>query len=727
MSTRYWLWPFLLVSSNAQAQNSAAYPEGEAMSQEIIVTATRTGETALQRTPIAVSVFSADRLESSLVANVKDLVSMTPSLNVSQSAGSAQLYIRGIGSNNTFIGSDPSVTVHSDGVYMARAFSQFTEFVDIDRIEVLRGPQGTLYGRNAVGGTINIISRVPSDDLEAKVRLVAGDYSHRQAQAYVSGPIVPGSVQASVSGHYTKHDPYVENIAPGGVDVADADNWGIRGQLRLTPTESIEAITRADYSTSREKVASAHLRAPVPGAVLANSVIGDFSRIATDHPAHQDKTLKGISQEINIELSKALSFKSLTAYRHSSDDLEGDADGTELPLVNSHMEATSKQFSQEFNLTANYDAFDGVLGIFYFNEDETSFQNLSLPTLIYQTIGKVSTNSIAVFAQGTYHLTDQWSVVAGARYTRDKKKVDLADSTQTHANYPNGPNVPGMPIRLISSETWNAFTPKLGVNFQFTPKILFYASVTDGFKSGGANYAALQLEGLMYDPEKLRSYEAGVKSDWLNGRLRVNITGFLYDYEDLQVQSLLSPGVTTIENAATARVRGAEIETSFMPLSGLRITANYALLDAEYDDFPDASVPTGLIPYLASSPSYNPTTGTYDAGGNTLNAAPSWSFNASAQYDFEIGGGTAFVRGDYFTQGRVYYDPSNVLVMSQGRYELVNAAIGFTNKRDKWSLELVAKNLTDEQYLFSLNSISAVPTGIAGAPRTFAVQVTKSW
>src|ERR1700733_3007107 len=228
--------------------------------EEIVVTATKTGETQLQKTPLAISAFSADQLNNSVVNNVRDLVSLTPSLNVSQATASAQIYIRGIGSNNVFNGSDPDVTVQSDGVYIARAFSQFSDFIDVDRVEVLRGPQGTLYGRNAVGGTINIISRLPSDEFEAKALVAGGTYDQGQAQGYVSGPLVPDLLQGSLSANYLRHDGYVENVVPGQPDVGNANRGGVRGQLRFAPGEVLEATTRLDWSKTDENMdAYSHL------------------------------------------------------------------------------------------------------------------------------------------------------------------------------------------------------------------------------------------------------------------------------------------------------------------------------------------------------------------------------------------------------------------------------------------------------------------------------------
>jgi iron complex outermembrane receptor protein len=697
---------------------------------EIVVTATREGATSLQHTALAVSAFSAQQLSVSGVNNVTDLVSQSPNLNVAQTAANAQIYIRGIGSNNVFIGTDPDVTLQMDGVYIARPYDQFEDFVDIERVEVLRGPQGTLYGRNAVGGTINIITRKPSDQFEAKAGLASGEYSLVQGQGYVSGPLVPGELQASLSASYLRHDPYESNIQPGQPGVASASHRGVRGQIRFAPNHDIEAITRLDWSEADDTLQSfAHILVPFPAAPLATSLIGDLRKVALNSPQSIKSQMKGVSEEINFELSHALALKSLTAYRRTGYDLYVDVDGTEAQVIASRQDDSSDQFSQELDLNASYDRFKGVFGLYYFHEkeDATLQINLFQPHLVRWVSPEVTSDSYAVFGQGTYSITDDLSVVAGVRQTRDHKSVDQYLTLQPQAVFPNGPSVRGYPFAARTSNTYDSTTPKVGINYQLTPATLLYVSATKGFKSGGTNYAATSLAGLTFRPETIWSYEAGVKSDWFGRRLRVNVTGFIYDYSDLQVQSLIAPGVTSIGNAATARVKGLEIETMAKPVPNLTLTANYSLLDARYRTFTDASVPSVLVPYLAGNRRYDAAAHTYDASGNRLNAAPTSSFTGSAQLEQAVGFGTAFLRGEYYWQAHSYYDPSNLGIASQKAYGLVNVGVGMRDLPGRWSIEVLGKNITNEQYLISIGTNGVVPAGQAGAPRTILVQVVKDW
>lgn len=725
----------------AHAQEAAAADAGGAEEgiADIVVTASRTGETSAQKTPIAMSVFSADKLDGSLVLNVKDLVAVVPGLNVAQVTASAVIYMRGIGSSNVFGGSDPSVTTQLDGVYIARAFGQFQDFVDIERLEVLRGPQGTLYGRNAIGGTINIISKKPADHFSGKLQLTVGNHEAVTAQGYVSGPIAGDAVSASLAASYVRRDDYFDNILAGRKGTGNAHRGGLRGQIRILPADSVELITRADWSKGEDRFDSYdHLLVPFrPGganpAPLASSIVGDYHKVAINSPQFNRTKFWGVSQEANADLSDTLALKSLTAYRRSSYRLRVDSDGTELLAAEAGQAEVSRQFSQELNLTLNTDRFSGVLGLFYFR-DKTSTDlfanNYASPVVPPAAAFRIHptpdsfTRSVAAFAQGTYKLTPELGVTAGIRYTRDRKRIEQNFERFSLAT---GLPSPGFPFIFTLSRSFDAFTPKFGVDWQATPGLLVYGSVTRGFKSGGTSVFANIPADLSFEPETIWSYEAGVKSDLLDRRLRLNASVFRYDYKNLQVQSLIAPGVIAIRNAANARVTGAELEATARPVDALTLTANYALLDAEYQSFPTSSVPNQLAPFLAGDPRYTPATRSYDATGNRLNAAPRHQFSGAAQFNFDLAAGDAFLRAEYYYQSRVFYDPSNAPIFGQRGYGLINASVGWTSADRGWSVQLIGKNLADEQYLITIAANGVVPAGLAGAPRTVALQVTKSW
>ncbi|MFV3077677.1 TonB-dependent receptor [Niveispirillum fermenti] len=729
----------LLMPTLVQAQETQVAQAGDVL-DEIIVTATKAGETTMQRTPLAISAFSADKLDSSLVLNVKDLVAVTPNLSVAQVTASAVIYMRGIGSSNVFGGSDPSVTTQIDGVYIARAFGQFQDFVDIQRVEVLRGPQGTLYGRNAVGGTINIISKKPSDKATGKLQLTVGDYERRQAQFYVSGPLVEEKLQASLSGTYIRHDDYIDNIvATGQPGTNNANRGGLRGQVRFLPADNVEMITRFDYSRSDERFDSySHLLVPFrPGGAnptpLASGIVGDYSKVALDSPQTNDTKLWGVAQEVNIDLTDALAVKSLTAFRKSRYNLFVDSDGTELLAQTSNQNEWSRQFSQELNLTGNFDRFNGVLGLFYFHDktstllQSTNYASPVLPpanAFYIRTEPDSFTTSFAAFAQGTYKLTDDLGFTAGLRFTQDTKRIE---QNFDRVSLATGSSTPGFPFVYELKRKFDAVTPKFGLDYQVTSDIMLYASATRGFKSGGTSIFANNATDLSFAPETIWAYEGGIKSDLLDRRLRFNTSLFHYDYKDLQVQSLIAPGVVAIRNAANARVRGVEFELTARPVSGLELGGNLSFLDTKYRAFPTSSVPNQLVNFVATDPRFNAASRTFDATGNRLNAAPKSSLSTYGQYNFDVGPGTAFIRGEYFRQSKVYYDASNADIFSQKAYDLINASVGWNSDEGGWGVQVVGKNLADEQYLITVAANGLVPAGLAGAPRTFVLQVSKSW
>ena len=715
--------------NGAFAQTATPAPGGETKAadgqlEEIVVSAAKTGPTRLQETPMAVTAFDADQLAKSGVSDIKDLVEFVPGLNIAQAQVNAQISIRGIGSSNIYAGSDPDVTMQIDGVYIARPAAQFADFVDIDRIEVLRGPQGTLYGRNAVGGTINIISRAPDDDFQAEEVLTAGNYGTVQEQGYVSGPLIADRLQGSLSVNYLRHDAYIQNIVPGGHDIDTGNEGGFRGQLRYEPTEEVVATTRFDLSLLGEYFPSyTTTLAPVPGAPLQNSVVGDYHKVAINTPQYTDNKSGGVSEDIRWAINPNMDLTSITAARFSNYNLTKDNDGTELNTSAGIQVDRERSGQQEFDLNTRYDAFEAVSGIFLFTEhDPAQFQTI---TPASQTVYLPTTNtrSGAIFAQGTYHLTSELGLTAGLRYT-DEEKTGYWDYRK-YAQ-PAG-TVLGSFNPDSNEQHYHATTPKFGIDWQAMPDMLLYVSATEGYKSGGMNYVATSIAAETFAPEKIWSYELGAKTDWFERRLRLNVSAFKYDYSNLQVQALLQPGLATITNAASANVKGVEVELSAKPIPSLTLAADWSLLDARYSDFPRSSVPAPATPFLAGSPLYNAALGTYNAAGNYLNNAPPQSLALSAEFSHRLtGGASAFVRGESYWQEKVYFDPTNVNIYSQDAYWLFNASLGYVSSDGLWHAELFGKNLLNKEYLIVISTV-ATAGGAPGPPRTFGIRLSRNW
>ena len=702
--------------------------------EEIVVTAQKTGASTLQKTPIAMSAFSSADLKASLTSNVQDLINYVPNVELVVVQGvNASIYIRGVGTNNVYSGSDPNVTVQVDGVYMARSSDTLSDFLDVDRIEVLRGPQGTLYGRNAVGGTVNIISKQPSDTFTGEEALTVGNFGTVQEQLYVSGPLVPGVLQGSLAINYLRHDAYVKNLVPGADGVGDANHGGFRAQLRWEPAENIDATTRFDAAVGSENPNSYYeLIVPVPGAPLANSTIGNFHRVALNSSTNSDTNRGGISEEINVQINPNLNLKSISAYHQTAYNEFQDLDATELNLEEGRVKEREAEATQEFDLQGHFTNFEAVTGLYYFHDHELSdftAQGPSLPPVpfLIEALPTTYSDAEGAFAQGTYHVTSSLSLTAGFRYTMEDKH--LQQDYQFHIYLPE-PVVPpgsGFPFNGSVTRHYHGATPKFGVNWNVTDDAMLYVSATKGYKSGGVNSAAAAQQGEAFNPETIWSYEIGAKTEWFDHRLRANLTGFKYDYSDLQVQSVIGPGLISIGNAASASAKGVEVELSAKPTPSWQFTTNLTYLQATYGTFSAASVPEALVPFVSSSPNYNAAAGTYNAAGKTLDAAPRYTAFAAAQHTWQLSQGSIYGRAEYHWQDRVYYDPSNAEVMSQGAYGVSNLFAGFDTTDGAWQAQLYVKNVADKGYFLTIVAAGIPVDGESGQPRTFGVQVSRHW
>lgn len=697
-----------ILSLSLAALPAAAEPQ---QLDAVVVTATKVGEVDLQETPASISVYDRDALNEGNRHNIEDLKQQTPGLNVTRNGPATRLYLRGVGTNLDFIGSDPSVTVHVDGVYQSRSYGALDEFLNVERVEVLRGPQGTLYGRNSTGGTINIITRLPEAAPEASVSAEIGNFNLHRVTASASGGLGSDNVIGSVALMQTEHDPYVDNTYPAGEEgLLDDNSKRANASLRTRFGNGHEAILRADYSdrntaTGAYKSTGLGLTGePVVLAGLAAIPEDPFDiAIDIDNP-FVDQTSWGSAAEFNIALAPGWVLTSLTAFRKLDFATREDTDGTRLSALATEFDETQDQISQELRVRYTREALTWVGGLFLLRDGQESDIALSIaPGQPMETVLPYAvdndTRANALFTEARWQLAPSLHATLGARYSQEEKRFE-------NIHQPSSVLIPGFAVN--ENADWDDWSPSAGLDYALNSSAMIYADVSKGFKSGGFNFTSSDAQ---YDPEELTAYEIGAKLDWLNNTARTNVAVFYYDYTDLQVQAFSQPGVLTITNAASATSQGLELENEWLIGDAWAFELNYAYLDATYDRY--------LAPVGAA---------TLDVSGNRLNAAPEHKVTPAVRYYLDSALGLWSARLEYAWQDMQYFTAFNEETSAQEDYGLVNMVIGLTSPDEQWEAQLLGQNLTDEDYSTSSREFGArTNTGVTrdiNPPRTVSARMT---
>lgn len=678
-------------------------------SERVTVTATKTGAADVQSTPVAISVLPARTLEEMGVQTVEGLAGVVPSVTMSQQAGNAQVTIRGIGTNSTVVGADPSSTIHLDGVYLGRPSMVFTDFLDVERVEVLRGPQGTLYGRNSVGGTINIVTRPPTPTFEPRVRLTAGNYDKRRAEGAVSGPLVKDKVMGRVALLRGTREGFVHDLDHPDHSLGSEDTWSGRGQLRVVFGTRGDLLLSGDYGRF-EGIPLTYAKPLVSKPPFSFDNPPGLWTVRTSHVTSGKNIQQGTSAKLSVRLNTTTTLNSLTAYRKANYRFFIDADATELALQTSNVPDLQHQVSQELTLAQRKSKLTWIGGAFFFDEhNEGQVEITVYPARIQiRPFARVGVKAWAVFGQATYSVSRRVSLTGGLRYTDERKDLD-----NTGGTYRQGTATLADPTSFydyVDAASFDAWTPKGSIQVQASRETFVYVSATRGFKSGGFNPTATK-PGMAFKPEFAWSYEGGLKRTLARGRVRVNAAAFSNDYQDLQVQSFARPGVVDVRNAGSATIRGVEVEAAAKAGRGLQFAGHLSWLDATYDH------------YFAFVPG---DTTLHDAAGRRLNNASAWSGGGSAVYEFGAGRAwTASLRGDVSWQSRVFFTPANDRIETQGPYGLVHMRAGFEPRSRRWEVAVYMRNVGNRGYItgtanIPLPAITARP----GEPRYWGTQFT---
>ena len=679
-----------------------------AILEETVVTAGRTGEADIQSLPMAISAVSGNELTRLATRTIEQAVALLPSVTFTQNSTFGQLSIRGIGTNLVNAGGDPSSAMYIDGVYLARPAMTFIDFLDLERVEVLRGPQGTLYGRNAVGGALQLVSKVPTNDLEATARLTAGSFGEVRADGRVSGALKRDRLLGSIAVVRGARDGYVRDLDHPDHPLGGDDLTAARGQMRVMVPRSMDLLVSGDVSDQGGIPLTFNKVLQVkPGFTVNNPP--DLHDVRASTLASARVLQYGSSARLTAMLTPSTSLVSLTAWRRLDNEFLVDADVTELDLLVTHNRELQHQWSQEVTITHGATRIHWIAGTFLMDEGDHQTVHATLPQTRTETLldPQVDTRSAAVFGETTIDITSRLAGIFGLRYSRERKSIDNAGGRYTLDTPPM--LLAGTGYAYQDSVTHAAWTPKFGIEVTLPMRAMAYASATKGFKSGGFNWSSPVAER-SFAPEWAWSYEGGLKTELGNGRARLNVAAFNMDYTNLQVQTPIGIGVFDIRNAAAATVRGIEIEGAARLGRGVNAGGHYTWLSATYDRY--IAVGIGGI--------------TGDVAGNRLNNAPEFAGRGWVEWSTILRGSRLIsLTADATSQSTVFYTPFNDDIQRQGPYLLLGGRVEYGPSHRRWSVGAYARNLTNTDYIMATFGTSpAAFGGRPGASRQLAIDLT---
>ncbi|HQZ32279.1 MAG TPA: TonB-dependent receptor [Arenimonas sp.] len=712
------------VQAHAQDAAPAAAPASdEAVTLDAVQVTARKREETLQEVPVAVTAFTAESLDKLNIRDISDLDAQVPNLTIYAARGSSSTvtaYIRGVGQSDPLWGVDPGVGIYLDDVYIARPQGALLDVFDVERIEVLRGPQGTLYGKNTVGGAIKYISRGLPTETSGNASVTVGNYGQLDVKAAIGGSFDErDSLRGRIAVASLSRDGFGENTITGQ-DVSDKEILALRGQLGAYVTDDLNFQFAFDWMEDQSGVRGAQMLSPNRFTPLWQPM-DDRYDVRNGMPNINDTTLQGISATANWRVNDSWSVKFVTAKRESDTETNIDFDTTPQAIADVKAFYRDQQVSNELQL--NYDAggrHRGVLGVYQFSgEAGGQVRNNFFGLLFGDTQGTVYTDSIAVYGDWSFDVTDQFNVDVGVRFTDEDKRADVLNRGYTDATYTVPTNIVANFDKTIN---FTNVAPKVSLGYQLNDDILLYGLATRGFKSGGYNIraqaTAVPRSAEPFDDEVVDSFEAGAKMSFLDQRLFLNVSAFHNKYEDIQLSvftSYDSDGNGSLDaffgdftNAGSGTVNGVEVEYQWLPNRHWLISGNLAYLDAKYDEFI----------YLGQN----------IADEQEFTNAPEFSGAFNVEYRTDLAnGGDLSARVGYSYQDDVVATTEIVrtgaLPITQDGYGLLNAGV-IWNTGGAWSFSLQGTNLGDKEYRttgYNLNAALGVVTGFYGPPRQYSL------
>ncbi|WP_404478181.1 TonB-dependent receptor [Novosphingobium sp. BL-52-GroH] len=695
--------PISAFAQQATVDTEATSPASES-GLEIVVVARKRLERA-QDVPIAITALGGRQLIEQRVQRVTDLIGKVPNMT-SDGNGNAlgAIGLRGIVSATRNIGFDSGLSVYVDGVLTVRPSSANQELPDIASIEVLRGPQGTLFGRNSTAGAINIISRPASlEEATGDVRIAAGNLGIREASGYVSAPLVQDKLGFKISAYTQNRDGYLYNQT---LDVHNNNlhHSGARGGLRWTPSSDLEVTLDGNYSRQKDNLVRGQLLDNTSGTLAGQAgVWQDPFVIAQDNPSFQNISNSTGSLHVNWTLPNDMTLTAISGYGTVKTDIQNDDDARPLALSGSHFTDRSRQFTQELRLASRAGGtFDYLVGAYYFWQ--SSFSDRSTYVASASSLGYITSNShvttdaYAVFASGNFRPARAIEISAGVRYNHEKKSIDFNQADTSVTNLPT--------VSTVQSKGFTDVTGNLSVTYKVLPAFRVYGSVARGFKSGGFNSDIVSTPDIGFGPEHVWTYEAGFKSEPFGGRTHVNVAVFKSDFTDLQV-SQLTANAFQVRNAGSSAIKGAEIEIAAQPLDDLDLNFGAGYTDAKFKRF-------DLCTAVSS------------CAGNYLAYVPRWTLSAGAGYKMRVTDHDSVdYRVDWSYRSRTFTDIRNRPTGRLPGYALVNARIAYNMDDARYGIAVFSKNLlnkTYKDYAFFIAPYQQPKVAYA-LPRTYGIEV----
>ncbi|MFT5484861.1 MAG: iron complex outermembrane receptor protein, partial [Halieaceae bacterium] len=705
------------------------------MLEETIVTATKRAE-SLKDVSLSIAVLSGEKISDSGVESADDIGRYIPNTIISSNGGASSVVIRGLGSGNNR-GFESSVGLFIDGVYYGRDSYLQNAYFDLARIEVVRGPQGTLFGKNTIAGAINITTAGPADEVEGYVKATMGDYNKQGFEGAISIPF-SDTTALRLSAQDSRRDGYVDNTG-GGNDGGARDNSLARAKLRFGNDDLIDGSLTLEWSETQLTQSNGELHSD--GSPLSPSLINlggslsaldvfqlfdpqaddtlDF-RVSSNEDSALDKESWLTAATLNFHMEEA-TLTYVVGYSDLTTSGVDDLDFAPYPLLARESREKYRQWNHELRLTsAPGGELEYILGLYYFSAeydtsnslkaDAVSLQQATLPlvsqgilprplglpvlTTRTQSLSQDS-ETFSAFGQLTWSIADNFRLIGGLRYSKEDKDADNFLQDEDSSLIPLSAALPITPYSLTTSRAEEDILPSVAIEYDFNTDVLGYVSYTEGVKAGGFNASATSPANLEFEDESARGFEAGLKARLLDGRASLNLTAFRTEFEDLQVSNFDGTSFV-VGNAARATVQGIEADFSWLIAEGLQLDTSFALLDAEYDDYPNAQ----CIAEAFATDAQCKTSGV-DLSGKDLLRAPAWSANVGINYTVPLSALEArltfaadvLLSDSYFVN--IDLDPAE----GQDSYALLNARIMLASEIPGWQLALIGRNLTNEEVL----------------------------